>query len=180
MGQKASAPRTSGLCNLDIASPRATFDCGTVLYGKGVWFHSITCHQNQIETLKGEVRRLQAESAEMQGTFDIIQAADMRAIELWHESHPGTELMQPSQGKLVSYLLGELDKYKAVVEAARAYWDWVSGGRPYNSDMSVRWEPEFVVERVHQYRREYHHRSMAIGKALAELEAKEMWEEVYE
>ena len=119
-GAKGERTATSGLCNLDIASPRAKFDCGTVLYGKGVWFHSVTCHQNQIETLKGEVRRLQTESAEMQGTFDIIQAADMRAIEMWHESHPGTELMQPDHAKMVIYLLGKLDKYKAVAKEAAA------------------------------------------------------------
>jgi hypothetical protein len=44
-------------------------------------------------------------AAELQRTFDLRWAADMRAIKRWQEAHPGNDLVWPDRADLVVWLL---------------------------------------------------------------------------
>ena len=52
---------------------------------------------------------LAAEVADLQQTFDLQWEADMRAVKLWREAHPGNELVLPDRANMVVWLLERLD-----------------------------------------------------------------------
>ena len=85
------------------------------------------------DELIAEVDRLTEELADLQLTLGLIHAADIRAIKMWQKAHPGTGIKEPGRAKLVSYLLGELDKYKAVVSKAQYALQQVEWGYDHNS-----------------------------------------------
>lgn len=53
-----------------------------------------------------------AAKEELQATFDLRWAADMRAIKRWQEAHPGNELTWPDHADLVVWLLEELERLR--------------------------------------------------------------------
>jgi hypothetical protein len=58
--------------------------------------------QPEIDTLRNEV-------AELRATFDLRWKADMRAIKMWQEAHPGKELVWPDHADLVVWLMEQLN-----------------------------------------------------------------------
>lgn len=48
--------------------------------------------------------------AELEQTFELRWAADMRAIERWQAAHPGNDLRWPDHADLVVWLLSERDR----------------------------------------------------------------------
>lgn len=63
-----------------------------------------------------ELRRHASDAAELQQTFDLQWAADMRAVKMWREAHPGNELVLPDRANMVVWLLEEHDALKHDVE----------------------------------------------------------------
>lgn len=55
--------------------------------------------------LEQQIAALTQELADLNGTFDLRHAADMRAIGLWREGHPDRELCQPDQADLIIWLM---------------------------------------------------------------------------
>lgn len=52
---------------------------------------------------------------ELQATFDVMWAADQRAIKLWQAAHPGNDLVWPDRTDMVVWLLDELaDKERRI------------------------------------------------------------------
>jgi hypothetical protein len=49
-------------------------------------------------------------ASELQRTFELRWAADMRAIDRWQEAHPGSELTWPDHADLVVWLLERLEQ----------------------------------------------------------------------
>lgn len=49
------------------------------------------------------------ERDELRSLFDLRWKADMRAIEMWQEAHPGNDLVWPDHGDMVTWLLERLD-----------------------------------------------------------------------
>lgn len=66
-----------------------------------------------------QMKKTEAELAELQGVFDLIWKADMRAIEMWQEANPGNDLVWPDGAKLTLWLMGQLDKAEAEVAQLR-------------------------------------------------------------
>ena len=62
---------------------------------------------------------VQAERDQLQATFEMTWAADMRAIKRWQQAHPGMELVWPDRTALVGWLLEQLEGAKPLVEVIR-------------------------------------------------------------
>ena len=56
-----------------------------------------------------EVEELREAIAEYKASFDLRWKADMRAIKMWQEAHPGQENVWPDHADLVIWLLEQLD-----------------------------------------------------------------------
>jgi hypothetical protein len=52
------------------------------------------------------------ESGELQATLDLIWEADRRAIKMWQEAHPDKPLTWPDRGKMIFWLLEQLEVKK--------------------------------------------------------------------
>jgi hypothetical protein len=52
--------------------------------------------------------RLREEVMELESTFNLRHKADMRAIQMWREAHPGKELTMPDHADMVIWLLQKL------------------------------------------------------------------------
>lgn len=57
------------------------------------------------------------EAADLEASFELRHAADMRAIAAWREAGPGRELRQPGHEDLCVFLLDALDGCKAAMRA---------------------------------------------------------------
>jgi hypothetical protein len=53
--------------------------------------------------------KLERERDELQQTLSMVWDADIRAIEKWRESNPGSELVMPDRAALVEWLLEKAD-----------------------------------------------------------------------
>jgi hypothetical protein len=71
--------------------------------------HYVSQCQMLISTQQSEIKRLGLELGEMEMTFDLRYAADMRAINRWENEHPGTSRMWPDHADLVIWLM---EKYE--------------------------------------------------------------------
>lgn len=60
----------------------------------------------------------QKELDDLQRTFDLMWAADQRAIKLWQANHPGQETIWPDRTQMVTWLLERLE----AVERDRDHW----------------------------------------------------------
>jgi len=61
------------------------------------------------------IKELESDNKEYEQTFDMIQKASTRAIEMWREAHPGHDLESPDTAKLCVWLMEqnkELEEYK--------------------------------------------------------------------
>jgi hypothetical protein len=90
-----------------------------------------------------------ADKTDLQRTFDLRWAADMRAIKRWQEAHPGNDLVWPDRADLVVWLL-ERDSERAakLKEELQRYAtgdNRTDYGRGWNCAME---EAESIVERV--------------------------------
>lgn len=47
---------------------------------------------------------------EMESTLNLIRKSDARAIKMWQAAHPGKELVWPDRGKMIFWLLEQLEK----------------------------------------------------------------------
>lgn len=59
-----------------------------------------------------EIKRLREELAEREASFDLRWNADMRAIRMWQEAHPGNDNVWPSHDDLCVWLMEQLDQLK--------------------------------------------------------------------
>lgn len=55
---------------------------------------------------------LKAELNDLEDTLRMVYEADMRAIKLWQEAHPGNDLVWPDRTKLVSWLLEQMPDHE--------------------------------------------------------------------
>jgi hypothetical protein len=69
-----------------------------------------------IRELLAVIDGLRDDQADLQRTFDLMWAADQRAIKLWQEANPGNDLVWPDRSKLTGWLLGEIAVLKAELE----------------------------------------------------------------
>lgn len=53
---------------------------------------------------------LRTELADYERVFNLMWAADKRAIERWQQAHPGNDLVWPDRLKLTEWLLSEIDR----------------------------------------------------------------------
>lgn len=67
-----------------------------------------------------EIRRLRAEVAELQQTFDLQWESDMRASKVWREAGEGRELTLPDRTNLVMFLFERLEQAERAALAAGA------------------------------------------------------------
>ncbi len=49
---------------------------------------------------------------ELQSSLDLIYAADQRGIKMWQEAHLGNDLVWPDRGKMIFWLLEQLEESK--------------------------------------------------------------------
>ncbi len=74
-----------------------------------------------LAALAGCLRDLAASNNELEATFNLRHAADMRAIKLWRSHDPkGRELRQPDQADLCCFLMEEIERLRA--DAKRIDW----------------------------------------------------------
>jgi hypothetical protein len=57
-----------------------------------------------------EIAKLNELIAENEAAFDHRWKADMRAIKMWQEAHPGNDLVWPDHASLCVWLMEQLDK----------------------------------------------------------------------
>ena len=67
-----------------------------------------------LECTEHPAHALRVERDELRATFDLRWEADMRAIKMWQEAHPGNELVWPDHADMVVWLLEQLDKVRPV------------------------------------------------------------------
>lgn len=104
----------------------------------GLWESHRHCSEPRCEVNEQNGRRMSlpkpekenpaALLAEMQATFDLRWAADMRAIRRWQEAHPGNELVWPDHADMVVRLLEELDRMRQPgrpTEAGKRLVEWL-------------------------------------------------------
>lgn len=60
----------------------------------------------------GKAATLQAELNDIAATLRMVYEADMRAIKLWQEAHPGNDLVWPDRTQLVSWLLEQMPDHE--------------------------------------------------------------------
>jgi hypothetical protein len=60
---------------------------------------------------------MREELDDLQRTFDLMWAADMRAIKRWQAAHPGNDLTWPDRSKLTEWLLERLSATTARLRA---------------------------------------------------------------
>lgn len=65
-------------------------------------------HDQKWNEAIGKAATLQAELNDILATLRMVYEADMRAIKLWQEAHPGNDLVWPDRTKLVSWLLEQI------------------------------------------------------------------------
>lgn len=72
---------------------------------------------DEVQTMVGEymdqVQPVDPDEKEMQHTFELRWAADMRAIKRWQAAHPGNDLVWPDHADLVVWLMEELDAQRS-------------------------------------------------------------------
>ena len=85
----------------------------TAYLGMGSWPGRVEyVRADLIEGLIREKAEAEANRDELQGVFDLIWKADMRAIQMWQEANPGNDRVWPDGAKLTIWLMGQLDKAK--------------------------------------------------------------------
>lgn len=57
---------------------------------------------------------------DLQATFDLMRAADMRAIAAWQEAHPGNDLVWPDQAHMVTWLMEYVESLRKLLAEAFA------------------------------------------------------------
>jgi len=62
------------------------------------------------------ISRLQERIAELEAVFDHRWEADMRAIKMWQEAHPGNDDVWPDHADLVCWLMAVNQKLRAELE----------------------------------------------------------------
>lgn len=81
--------------------------------------------QGEIAHLSGEeglaIYKAAERAAELQRTFDVQWAADMRAVERWRAANPGNDLVLPDRSKLVEWLLNAALSNTTQADAAQAF-----------------------------------------------------------
>ncbi len=58
------------------------------------------------------------EEDEHEALFNLIHAADMRAITMWREGHPERQLVQPDRARMVLWLLERMDRMHEFIHQA--------------------------------------------------------------
>ena len=88
----------------------------------------ITVLKESVESWKREYRLINAAQIaaeervkELEATFDLIHAADQRAIKLWQEAHPGKGNMWPDQAKMVVWLMERVAQLESTPDFARGF-----------------------------------------------------------
>lgn len=76
---------------------------------QGVFGCTNGCLACELERITVEARQAREINAEHDACFDLRWRADMRAIKLWQEAHPGRELVWPDHADLCIWLLEQLD-----------------------------------------------------------------------
>ena len=71
-------------------------------------------HEAVMQQLIEELSRAEADNTEYELTFDLQWKADMRAIQLWQDAHPGNERVWPDRANMVVWLMAELDRLAAI------------------------------------------------------------------
>ena len=54
----------------------------------------------------------EVECYELKQTLELIHKSDMQAIKMWQKAHPGNDLVWPDRGKMIFWLLEQLDAKK--------------------------------------------------------------------
>jgi hypothetical protein len=57
----------------------------------------------------------QTEWDDLQASFDLRWKADMRAIKMWQEAHPGNDLVWPDHADLCVWLLEQLAELQTAI-----------------------------------------------------------------
>jgi hypothetical protein len=70
-------------------------------------------YYSAVEILLLRLNEARDEIADKQRTFDLLWAAQMRAIERWQAAHPGNEMVWPDHAMLVEWLLEEIARLTA-------------------------------------------------------------------
>lgn len=74
----------------------------------------VTRINGERETAATEIERLQEQCEDLQKTFDLMWAADMRAIKRWQAANPGNDLVWPDRSKLTEWLLNRITFLEAL------------------------------------------------------------------
>lgn len=61
------------------------------------------------------LEKAEADNAELQRTFDLQYAADMRGIKAWQKKNPGNSLVWPDRGDLVEWQLARVNLQTGIV-----------------------------------------------------------------
>jgi hypothetical protein len=75
---------------------------------------------DQRDALRIRAEKAEAERDDFQSSFELRWKADMRAIQLWQETHPGDDLVWPNHVDLVVWLLGERARLREAILAMDA------------------------------------------------------------
>jgi hypothetical protein len=63
--------------------------------------------------LQKQIEETKAALAELEQVFELMRAADRRAVARWREAHPNSERVLPDRADLVEFLINELEKEKS-------------------------------------------------------------------
>ena len=91
--------------------------------------------REQLNKIQTERNAAIAERNDLQASADLRWKADMRAIKMWQEAHPGNDLVWPDHADLCVWLLEQLTKSRgALLRIREALGIAILGaaGRPIN------------------------------------------------
>ena len=91
--------------------------------------------REQLNKIQTERNAAIAERNDLQASADLRWKADMRAIKMWQEAHPGNDLVWPDHADLCVWLLEQLTKRRgALLRIREALGIAILGaaGRPIN------------------------------------------------
>lgn len=78
-------------------------------------------NRRELIELRGQLTAVTTERDDLQANFDLRWKADMRAIKMWQEAHPGNDLVWPDHADLCVWLLEERERLLKLMEKVLAH-----------------------------------------------------------